>query len=128
MGAEVNTIHGCCAPSLLRLLTRQYLTLAVCLQALRRGALHVQSPLHNPPAPPPPPYYLALAVCLQALRRGALHMQPDPLNLGQGVRPGGEVGNLRACMVRDGGAKQGREDRSATCMVVCISVCERQVR
>ena len=66
MGAEVNTIHGCCAPSLLRLLTRQYLTLAVCLQALRRGALHVQ---------------------------------PDPLNLGQGVRPGGEVGHLRACMV-----------------------------
>ena len=33
-GAEVNTIHGCHAPSLLRLLT-------LCLQALHQGALHV---------------------------------------------------------------------------------------
>ena len=58
---------------------------------------------------PPPPYYLALAVCLQALRRGALHVQPDPLNLGQGVRPGGEVGHLRACMVAC--VFSGAEDR-----------------
>ena len=62
-----------------------------------------------PPLLPPPPYYLALAVCLQALRRGALHVQPDPLDLGQGVRPGGQVGNLRVGMVAC--VFSGAEDR-----------------